>query len=80
MKLAIILNAKRTTEALLNQLNDNKLTEKYNLTYDLFIKDPAEIVSFLKNLNPQSYNAYIVGGGDGTVRMVAQHLMGYSTS
>ncbi len=72
MKIAIILNSTRVTRALIEKLNDPALAEKYNLTCDVFIKKPYELETFLKRMNPKTYNAYIIGGGDGTVRTAAQ--------
>lgn len=76
MKIAIIFNAKRVTEDSLNLLNSHQLTEKYDIHYDLFIKEPQEIDSLLETLNLQTYNAVLVGGGDGTVRSVVKLLIG----
>jgi len=75
MKIAIILNSKRVTEKLRDQLNSPELSEKHNLTYDLFIDDPENIVKLLTSLNLHSYNAFIVGGGDGTVSIVVNALL-----
>ena len=75
MKIAIIMNAQRLTPELADKLKSDELTKKYNIQYDLFIKEPQEIESCLKSLNPESYNAYLVGGGDGTVRTIVQHLL-----
>lgn len=75
MKIAIILNSKRTPPELLEKLNDPDLAKKYHLTYDLFLKEPAELESCLKSLNHKSYNAFIIGGGDGTVCTATQTLI-----
>ena len=75
MKIAIILNSTRVTSALVEKLNDPALAEKFNINYDVFVKKPVELESFMKNMEHKKYNAYIIGGGDGTVRTAAQILI-----
>lgn len=76
MKVAIIINAKRLTPELKQQLDSNELSQKYNLTYDVFLPEPQEVEALVNKIKSQSYNMYLIGGGDGTVRSVAQVLAG----
>jgi len=75
MNIAIIINANRITPDLETQLKKTALSEKYHVSYDLFIIQPKEIKSIIAQLNRQSYNAFIIGGGDGTVRSAIQQLI-----
>lgn len=75
MKIAIIINSSRITSALQERLNSGELTEKYNISYDIFIAKPQELESVLRSLNHQTYNAYLVGGGDGSIRTAAEVLI-----
>lgn len=75
MKIAIVINSKRLTPELKAKLEGNELTEKYDLSYDLFTPNPSELESVLKKLNHETYNACLIGGGDGTVRTAAQILV-----
>lgn len=75
MKIAIVINAARITPDLENKLNGTDLINKHHIEYDLFLVQPQNIEMTLVNLNHQSYNAYIIGGGDGTVRTAIQVLV-----
>lgn len=75
MKIAIIINAERLTAELQTQLKNPQLIEKYSLTYDLFIEDPHNIETCINQIKSQSYNAFLIGGGDGTVRSAIQALI-----
>lgn len=76
MKLAIIINKHRMTDALAEKLGDPELGAKYHLTYDVFIREAEEIPSLLSDLNHAAYNAYVIGGGDGSVRMAIEGILG----
>lgn len=75
MKIAIIINAERLTPSLKEQLESNELATKYDISYDFFTPEADKLESTLKHLNLDTYNACIVGGGDGTVKTAAQVLM-----
>lgn len=74
MKVAIIINAVRLTDELKDQLNSKKLTEAYQIDYDVYFPQPKEIESALKEVKEKTYQAYLIGGGDGTVRQVVEIL------
>jgi diacylglycerol kinase family enzyme len=78
MKIAIIINKERITPDLTEKLDSGELSVKYNIDYDVFIKPPQEIEPLLQSMNPKTYNAYLVGGGDGTVRSVVKYLAEHS--
>lgn len=75
MKIAIVINSTRLTSELKSQLNSKELTDKFNIDYDFYIAEPNNLDETLKKIKSQSYNALIVGGGDGTVRSCADALM-----
>lgn len=74
MKVAVIINAERLTDELRDLLNSKKLTEAYHIDYDVYFPQPKEIQSTLKEVNEKSYQAYLIGGGDGTVRQAVEIL------
>lgn len=63
------------TDALSAKFASKELEEKYGITYDLFVKKPAELSECINQLNYQTYNAILIGGGDGTVRTAAQVMV-----
>lgn len=74
MKIAIIINAQRLSPSLKEKLMSDELKTKYNIDYDLFTPEPKQLDECLNNLNYQTYNACLIGGGDGTVRTAAPIL------
>jgi diacylglycerol kinase family enzyme len=74
MKIAIIINSKRLTPELEKTLKSDELSLKHNISYDLFLTEPQDIESVINKIKNQSYNAYVIGGGDGTVRSAIQAL------
>lgn len=75
MKIAIVINSSRLTPELKTKLNSKDLIDKFNMDYDVYISEPNKLVEILKNIKSQSYNAVIIGGGDGTVRSAAEVLI-----
>jgi len=75
MKIGVILNKKRSSHSVLSKSNLDELAEKYNIKYDLFILEPTAILPALKELAEKSYNAFLIAGGDGTVRSAAEALI-----
>lgn len=74
MKIAIVINSTRLTPELKAILASGELTKKYNIEYDLFTPEPRELENTLKQLNFETYNACLLGGGDGTLRTGAKVL------
>lgn len=74
MKIAIILNADRVTPELETKLKSDELSSKYNISYDTFFIKPQEIEATINKIKSKSYNAYVIGGGDGTVRSAIEAL------
>lgn len=75
MKIAIIINSQRFTPELNEKLHSTELSEKYGIKFDLFTPEPTELENTLKQLNTASYNAVLIGGGDGTIRTALQILI-----
>ena len=74
MKIAVVINLLRLTPALKTLLESGELSKNHDMEYDLFTPTPNELENTLNNLNYQTYNACLIGGGDGTVRTAAQIL------
>ncbi|HEX2548459.1 MAG TPA: acylglycerol kinase family protein, partial [Gammaproteobacteria bacterium] len=74
MKIVIIINNARLTPELKSELLRPDLTEKYGIQYDTFFPEANEFATTLKNINFQSYNACLIGGGDGTVRSIVEAM------
>lgn len=74
MRIAIVINSERMTPELQAKLDSKELTEKHDITYDLFVVKPNELETCLQKLNYETYNACLVGGGDGTVCTAARIL------
>ncbi|MBA3662353.1 MAG: NAD(+)/NADH kinase [Gammaproteobacteria bacterium] len=77
MKIAIIANAKRADSPLLDKKKLDLLANENGLSYDLYIPKPKEIESLIKELLQKNYHAFLIAGGDGTVRTVVQVLANY---
>lgn len=75
MKIAIVINKNRMTPELAAQLEGKELTTKYNITYDVFILEAEDISDVIEKIKSQPYNAVLIGGGDGTVRLIAEALI-----
>ncbi len=76
MRIAIIVNEQRQDSPLLDKKLMDETAAKYDLSYDLFLVKPEAIEASIQNLLPQTYNGYVIGGGDGTVRSAVQLLVG----
>lgn len=75
MKIAIIINASRLTEALKTQLQSNTLSKEHGIDYDVYTAEAKEMEQTIKSLLANEYQGYLIGGGDGTVRQVIQSLI-----
>lgn len=79
MKIAVIINAKRADSTSFDPRVLDNLAKENQLSYELFTPEPQELDSLLKTLSNKSYNVFLIGGGDGTVRSAAQILTNQET-
>lgn len=75
MKIVIIINAERATDAIKNKIQALKEGNEYGIQFDVFYPEAKELLNCIQEIHPQSYNACLVGGGDGTVRTAVEGLI-----
>src|SRR5687768_5469342 len=75
MKIAIVINNDRYQDDLKQKLGDASFSATLDLTYDVFAIKPDEFDVELPKINFKTYNCILIGGGDGTVRTVIQHVI-----